>query len=109
MLKLSGWPRLTWGRGARAAGGGRSCPPTSRFGPCYPSVARRVPTPPRGGGATTSGTRRVAGPTLVARPPRSPRPTPVEDARPPRSPRPGCAPRFRVFSGLPRVCGGSRQ
>ncbi|KAH7663385.1 hypothetical protein IHE45_14G050600 [Dioscorea alata] len=44
MLKLSGWPRLTWGRGARAAGGGRSSPPTSRVGPCNPSVARRVPT-----------------------------------------------------------------
>ncbi|KAH7650765.1 hypothetical protein IHE45_20G010800 [Dioscorea alata] len=28
---------------------------------------------------------------------------------PPRSPRPGRAPRFREFSGLPRVCGGSRQ
>ncbi|KAH7663412.1 hypothetical protein IHE45_14G053200 [Dioscorea alata] len=66
MLKLSGWPRLTWGRGARAVGGGRSSPPTSRVGPCNPSVARRVPTPPRGGGATTSGTWRVAGPTLVA-------------------------------------------
>ncbi|KAH7663414.1 hypothetical protein IHE45_14G053400 [Dioscorea alata] len=76
MLKLSGWHRLTWGRGARAVGGGRSSPPTSRVGPCNPSVARRVSTPPRGGGATTSGTRRVAGPTLVA-----PRPAPGEGGR----------------------------
>ncbi|KAH7650843.1 hypothetical protein IHE45_20G018600 [Dioscorea alata] len=65
MLKLSGWPRLTWGRGARAGGGGRSSPPFSRR-PSSSVGGAQGASPPRGGGATTSGTRRVAGPTLVA-------------------------------------------
>ncbi|KAH7650783.1 hypothetical protein IHE45_20G012600 [Dioscorea alata] len=75
MLKLSGWPRLTWGRGARAGGGGRSSPPFSRR-PSSSVGGAQGASPPRGGGATTSGTRRVAGPTLVA-----PRPAPGEGGR----------------------------
>ncbi|KAH7663389.1 hypothetical protein IHE45_14G051000 [Dioscorea alata] len=75
MLKLSGWPRLTWGRGARAGGGGRSSPPLS-LRPSSSVGRAQGASPPRGGGATTSGTRRVAGPTLVA-----PRPAPGEVGR----------------------------